>query len=250
MVTDAPFGFETTTDATGHYQYPDLPPHRYCLQWRKQGYWPTRDECDLTMVRTTAGRDVQRDVALDRMAAIRGRFLDSTTNAPIKGLRLTAAQETYVQGARQWVTYGVVFTGNESGEFEITRLPAGPVYLEVIPVESERIAVQAEPPSGNPFYGRSYYPGVADITMAAPIVLAPGEERSLEIHLTRRQPRTVSVEIAAPDASPDARIDLALERKSLALFPKTVAKTIVNRPDPFTIEGLSEGDYTLGRMVG
>ena len=55
------------TDAAGSYRYPDLPPHRYCLAWQKAGYWHESDDlCSLSMVRTTAGRNVRRDLALDR----------------------------------------------------------------------------------------------------------------------------------------------------------------------------------------
>ena len=169
QVIDVPLGFETVTDAAGRYRYPDLPPHRYCIGWRKQGYWwPTDSECASTMIRTTA----RRDLTLDRAPKLRGRFLDSSTNTPITGLHLTALQQIYAGGMRQWVTYPRGRPGASAGEFEMTLPPRGEFYLEIIPDDTEKIVGRGEPGfPDRPFYGHSYYPGVTDIRAAIPIVL-------------------------------------------------------------------------------
>lgn len=248
LVADGPgLSFETTTDAAGRYRFSDLPPHRYCLAWRKSEYWrDAGDPCGLRMVRTIAGRDVRLDLTLDRAPTLRGRFVDDSTNAPITGLQLTAKQQTYSSGMRQWVTYFCVNPHKGPGEFEMTQPPRGEFYLEIIPTESEKIAVGAKPGvPQSPFYGRSYYPGVTDIATASPIVLAPGEDRFLEIRLAREQPQTVKIEINAPGAHPDAKVQLALERRSAGYFPPTVAKASVNLRDSAQLEGLSAADYTL-----
>jgi hypothetical protein len=138
--------------------------------------------------------------------------------------------------------------GNAPGEFEITGLPSEAFYyIEIVPDENESIVVQMEPAKSSPsFYGRSFYPGVADIGMATPIVLGPGENRQLEIRLPKRQPGIVPIEITAPGDVPEANIELALERKSLpGWYPKVVAKATVRNHNSITLEGLSEGSYTL-----
>ena len=244
LTSDSLAGFETTTDAAGRYHFSDLPPHRYCLTADKQGYWVSDDEiCQLSMIRTRAGRSAERDLALDRAASLRGRFLDRATNAPIAGLRVVVLQHKYAGGTRQWTSSFGMKAGKSVGEFEVLP-PRGEFYLEIVSNETEKIAVRADRTvSSRPFYGRSYYPGVMDIASATPIVLAPGEERILEIRLARQNPITVSVEIAG--APKDSHIQLALERRTAGYFPPSLANASVKARDPIQIEGLSATEYTL-----
>lgn len=244
LVTDSFIGFQTTTDAAGRYHFADLPPHRYCLTAEKEGYWASDDEmCELSMIRTRAGRTVERDLTLDHAPTLRGRFLDSATNAPIAGLRIIVLQHKYAGGIRQWTTSFGMKAAKGAGEFEVLP-PRGEFYLEIIPNDTEKIAVRAEQSvSTSPFYGRSYYPGVMDIASATPIALAPGEDRILEIRLARQNPRTVSIEIeGAPE---DSHIQLALERRTVGHFPPQLANASVDARDPIQIEGLSAAEYTL-----
>ena len=245
LMTDVPPGFETLTDAAGRYRYPDLPPRRYGITAFKQGYQTQRGP---GIIRTMAAHDLQSDFTIDRVASIRGRFLDHTTNAPIAGLRINLVMEEPAGSTHYGIMFAVDKPGKAPGEFEITGLPSRALYyIEIVPDKSESIAVQTKTAESSPaLYGRCFYPGVADIGMATPIVLGPGEDRQLEIRLPKRQPGIVPVEITAPDDVPEAGIELSLERKSLpGWYPKIVAKATVRNHDSITLEGLSEGPYTL-----
>jgi hypothetical protein len=245
LMTDVPLGFEALTDAAGQYRYPDLPPHRYGITAFKQGY---QTQHGPGTIRTVANNDLQCDLTIDRVASISGRFLDATTNAPITGLRINLVVATRAESTNFGLMVAVDKPGKAPGEFEITGLPSEAFYyIEIVPDENESIVVQREPAEASPnFHGRSFYPGVADIGMATPIVLGPGENRQLEIRLPKRQPGIVPIEITAPGDVPEANIELALERKSLpGWYPKVVAKATVRNHDSITLEGLSEGSYTL-----
>jgi hypothetical protein len=248
-VTDSFIGFETTTDATGQYRFSDLPPHRYCLTARKQGYWLTDDAmCQSSMIRIRAGRNLQRDLTLDRAPALRGRFVDSSTNTAITGLQLVVLQHKYVGGIRQWTTSYSTRPGPGPGEFELNP-PRGDFYLEIVPNKGEALSVEPrQDVSTAPFYGRGYYPGVTDIATAIPIALTAGEDRYLEIRLTRKEPKTVSVHIAG--VPEDTKLQLALERRSAGYFPRTLAKGAFLARDPIALERLSEAEYTLIAWTG
>jgi Carboxypeptidase regulatory-like domain len=243
LVSDSFIGFQTTTDASGRYRLSDLPPHRYCLAVQKQGYWLTDDDmCQLSMIRLGVGTDLER-LTLDRAPTLKGRFIDSSTNAPITGLRLIAVRHMFAGGMQQWTTSFGMKPGQGAGEFEMLP-PRGEFYLEIVPDNNEKIAVRGEQGvSSLPFYGRSYYPGVTDIAMATPIVLAPGEHRFRDIRLSKQAPKTVTIDIAGVPS--DAKIELALERRSVGYFPPTVAKASAYAKDPIQIRGLSATEYIL-----
>lgn len=232
IVTDSFMGFKTTTDAAGRYHFVDLPPHRYWLSADKQGYWaPAGGECQACMVRIFRGRSVERDLALDQTAKLGVRLVDAATNAPIEGLRVNMLEHEYVGGFRQWTGSG---SGRPAGEFDVR--PGGEFYLEIVPSDSERIVVRT--PHGlatRPFYGRSYYPGVRNVTGATPIVLGPGEHRSLEIRVASQSPTSVRVEIEGP--AEGSVIHLALEVRTAAFFPSRLATASAKIRDPIQLEG-------------
>ncbi len=119
-VTDSFIGFETTTDASGRYRFSGLPAHRYCLSTRKEGYWWVYDDmCQVGMVRTAPGRNLERDLTLDRAPVLRGRLVDNVTGAPIAGLRVVTLQNVFSGGIRQWISYYGMKPGKGPGEFEI-----------------------------------------------------------------------------------------------------------------------------------
>jgi hypothetical protein len=245
VMDDVEPGFETVTDADGRYSYPDLPPHRYYITAFKQGYLGQRGP---GMIRTVAGHDLRSDFTIGRVASIRGRFADDTTNASILGLRINLAVEWPAGSDGYGIMMAVDKPGKVPGEFEITGLSSEARYfIEIVPAKSEGITVQTKSAEPQPaFYGRSFYPGVADIGGATPIVLGPGEDRQLEIRLPKQEPGNVPIEITAPDDAPETRIELSLERKSLpGWYPKVVAKATVRNHDSIALEGLSEGPYTL-----
>ncbi len=158
LVTDSFIGFQTTTDAAGRYRFADLPAHRYCLGTSKQGYGYFGDMmCQVDMVRTITGRSVERDLAVARAARLRVRFVDRDTNAPVDGLSVNRLQHEYSSGFQQWTTIGAQ-PGKTAGEFEVQ--PGKEFYLEIIPDDTEKIAVRpTQSISTRAFYEelRSYY---------------------------------------------------------------------------------------------
>ncbi|MCC6391559.1 MAG: carboxypeptidase regulatory-like domain-containing protein [Bryobacterales bacterium] len=249
LVMDSFIGFETTTDATGQYRFPDLPPHRYCLTAKQQGYWWTDDAmCQASMIRIRESANLQRNLTLDRAPTLRGRFLDSSTNTPITGLQLVVLQHRRIGGIRQWTTSYGMRAVSGPGEFELSP-PRGEFYLEIVPSKGETLSVATQQDiSTVPFFGRGYYPGVTDISMATPITLTAGEDRYLEIRLTRKEPNTMKIHIAGVPG--DTKVQLALERRSKGSLPQTLAKGAFLTRDPIAMERLSEAEYTLIAWTG
>src|SRR5262249_3934286 len=161
-VTDSFIGFQTRTDTNGFYRFSNLPSHRYCLSAKQQAYWWTLNElCQESMIRTAGGRDLERNISLDRAPTLRGQFLDTATNTPIGGPQRVILKHAYIGGIRQWSTsYGMI-AAPPSGQFRLSP-PRGEFYLEIVPDHTEKFAVAAgRDASATTFYGRTYYPGVS-----------------------------------------------------------------------------------------
>ena len=161
LYTDSNNGFETMTDASGHYRYTDLPPHRYGITALKEGY---RSQKGSGIFRTLARQDIQCDLELERPAQITGRFLDYETGEPVTGHHLNLISTLYPGGRPYGALNRVDRSGKTPGEFVISNLISGTYYLEVVPDRAEQIVVQAQNVASEPsFYGRSFCDGAVNV---------------------------------------------------------------------------------------
>ena len=216
----------TTTDQDGMYtlRVPvERDPAGTMLWVDKTGYAASRPK---EPVNLKSGTVTKHDVELVPAAAISGRLFDRDSDRPLSGFfaRLIPGPAPTFSDA--------------DGRFTFADLAPGDYTLEVLPPPAkEREEVD---------YADTWYPGVDRPDMAAKIMLAPGSTRAIEVRLRKRELRTISGTVKAPEGFSAAItvVPLNLNRQSVN-FNRTI-----NSTKPFRLEGFAEGTYSLLLFAG
>jgi hypothetical protein len=225
--TDISHAFQAKSDAAGRYRFEDLPAFRYCLTWRKDGYSaPLFDpSCQNTMLRTEGGREVEKDLTMQRAPSLSVRVLDDATGMPIDGMRV-AVQFKYGPTDQQWAMC-CWSRRVQPGLYKVPQPPPAKLYLmfNVDPAASPRDKAAATA------YGISYFPGVATLAEAIPVEFAPGEARVLEVRL-RRQAVLVAPEKSPVQSVPDLPQPATVKEVSPQVTVKGVALMDLSPGEP------------------
>lgn len=199
------FGFLAKTDAEGKYRFEDLPAHRYCLRWKKDGYLrqPTDLSCQKTLVRTPGDRDQEWNLTLENAPSLRVRLTDDLTDEPIDDMQIIV--ENKLPSGRFGWTMCCWSRRIRAGEYEVQNPPPGKLYLRFKPDPTVKGQARAMANA----YGSGYYPNVALLSEATPLELAPGENRVLYIRLRTgampEEPVTSAIQ-SKPSPSPKITI--------------------------------------------
>lgn len=234
------------TDSKGLYVFQELPPGRLFLEISKEGYALLNPltSSDVTIEIGGLG-PVIRNFELPPGASITGRLRDSDSDKLVTNMRVMSLHEDYGMGMKRYVPVGAGGAISKDGHFECTGLLPGEYVLEVIPVIRQTPGTEPGSPLSRPeiAYTHSYFPGVPRLEMATRLILSAGERRTVDVRLTKKEIRSVSGWFDAPGGT-SGPISYIVEEEAPGFY-RHVTQGSVPQAGRFTIEGLSEGEYTL-----
>lgn len=235
-----------TTDATGTFELPDLPPGDYRLTPSKTGYLPRlpgRDAAAGDHVMVGTGQPpAPVTIQMVRAGAIEGRLLDAE-GEPVARVRISAERYRYAaDGQRTASPTGIADITDDLGQFRVHGLPAGdfrilasgpaPSVAQVWPSPVDKIAAPV------------YYPGTVNAADTQVISLPVGGEASVQFSFVRARLVRVSGTVVRPSGAPSAGLVLRLGSRSGDSTTIRHAGTV--GPDgAFEISGVAPGDYWL-----
>jgi hypothetical protein len=186
------------TDQSGQFELAKLAAGRYTVTAEKTGFVRSRygSKSDLdpfVQIELGAGAlAVDIEVRMPKGAAISGRVVDDLGD-PIVNSPISIGFLQIVGRDRRLATVGRPdVQTDDRGHYRIGGLAAGRYVVVALP---PRISLS--------LYSRSYYPGVADLSSASPLVLAAGEERTdIDFMVASAKPARVTVNTKDEHGSP------------------------------------------------
>jgi hypothetical protein len=230
--------FDTRTDANGHFAFPNLPTGVYNVEVHADGYVTTPNPASNSTIRVTVGNGqrVRRDVAITRIANIKGRIL-SEDRTPLPGVSVEALRLIRdLQGRPHW--QGVASSKTDvSGEYQIDDLAVGEYYVRA----GNRAATRE--PSTPAELTMTYFPGSMDPRNAASIVLREGDQAYAEFRLSTETTLSISGTIEGLEAESTVRLYVTPRDARIPLDELTTLGIVVG--EKFRITGLLPGVYEL-----
>ena len=242
------------TDSSGKYVFQGVPPGNYTVTADHPGYLTgsnagkrtTQLLIGFSYVPLAEGeRRTGVDLELVLYSAISGKVVDEDGD-PIPNVVVQAMIYRYLQGVRQFSTIGVATT-DDRGEFKVSNLGPGRVYLSFTPRTASGVATR----QGNPKPGEveqrfalSYYPGVRDLNAALPVRVSPGQDVSAIVMQLAKSPvyhvrGTVSGDV--PQGSP---LQVLVSQGNGNIINSAI-RTAVAPDGSFDVPGIPKGEYTL-----
>jgi Carboxypeptidase regulatory-like domain len=233
----------TLTQADGAYTLENVPAGLVRITVNMEGYKFVADPPGReTRFRLSAGETAARYV-LHRRGRIFGHLTDRETGEPITG-HLVIATRAEARQAYPAQTAYLEFPASQKGaEFEIPELDAGIYYLKIESNAQPTFVFSEEASPKRPpekVYGESWYPGVARLELAAPIRLAEGESRAVDIALASRDTHSLSGVVRAPHEMAEQPLTLILQKSGL-----NGSVAAMPAPGGFRIDNLPPGSYRL-----
>lgn len=233
-----------TTDASGAYEFKELPAGRYQLTATKGSYvslqyGQLRPLEPGKPIDILDGQLVEKvDFTLPRGAVITGRILDEF-GEPITDVQVSAQRYQYMSNGRRLVSSGRSVATNDIGEFRLFALPPGDYYLSA--TLRSNVVGDTTDRSG---YAPTYYPGTADVATAQKLSVGIGQTM-YDLTMALLPTRTARVTGTAVDSEGRALTGMLLViQSSGGGFNATSANQV--RPDgSFTLSALTPGEYTL-----
>ena len=167
------------TDQDGRYTITAVPAGNYLVSASKAGfvmtsYGANRPQRAGTQVRIAQGQEVRDvDIRLPRGSVLTGRVYDENGEAIVRAL-VRALRFQYPRGERRLTQMG---TGesDDRGQFRIYGLMPG-TYVVAATIRPEPMRRDDVETGGGVSFAPTYYPGVASVADAAPIVLGVQQE--------------------------------------------------------------------------
>jgi len=129
---DIPAPPPVETDATGRFKYQNVPPGRYVIRVRREGYFGPLLHGESQpfisrLLNLSEGQSIQ-DLRIDLIpgATVSGRVFDER-GVPVPGADVSAVRITYDRG-RRFLT-AVKRRADERGEYRLFGLPPGEYYI-------------------------------------------------------------------------------------------------------------------------
>jgi len=163
-----------SSDSAGHFRFPDRTPWWGGIQVYRAGYV------------TTSGMRPGR-IALMPEAVIFGKILDED-GFPGEGVIVEALRFRVYGGRRRLEGTGSFAKTNDLGEYRIAGMPAGRYYLRAVPRQG----------GWDRRYVPEFYPDTLDLQEASVIKVKAGEERGVNIQLTRHEGVGVAGQVLMP----------------------------------------------------
>jgi Carboxypeptidase regulatory-like domain len=234
------------TDATGRFNFRNVPPGRYAIRAGREGYFGpllhgASQPFVSRLITLSEGQSIQ-DLHLDLIpgATVSGRVFDER-GVPVPAADVSAVRITYDHGRRFLTPMGR--RADERGEYRLYWLAPGEYYI--------RADLAPGLASGSDGTSRTtYFPNAADLDTAQPIVLGGGAERTaLDIGLRTTPAATIRGKII--NNLPDSKnhgvgFSLVPQDPNIPFFMVQLASSLVNvETGDFELRGVRPGSYEL-----
>jgi len=265
----------TVTDDRGRFTFASLPPGRYTVFVRKDGWVPAFYGAKGPLrpgipVQVSDGQRATITARLPRGAVVTGTVMDEN-GQPAINTTVRAMRVMIHNGERRLVTFGDGGVSDDRGIYRIFGLPAGEYVIGAaarpastvrpgsdvllttdLDVNHARTAAPQvpPPPDRGVAFAATYFPGTPLVTQAGRVSLSAGEERdgidfALQLVATARVEGTVYTgEGAVP---PGTAVTLIATGQTA--FPDVpsdgVRSTRVGADDSFGFSNVAPGQYTL-----
>ena len=236
------------TDSTGRFSFRNVPPGRYAISVRREGYFgPLRHGASAPLVTrqiTLTGQQSIPDLQFNMFpgASVSGRIFDER-GVPVPGAQVYALRITYDRGRR--FLSPIPRRADERGEYRLFSLPPGQYYIRA-DVTPGGVATGSDGMSRT-----TYFPNAADLDTAQPVVLTAGAERTaLDIGLRATAAATIKGKVI------NNLSDYKNQSVGFTLLPHDPHIPIDNLPSPagrkfnpetgdFELFGVRPGSYEL-----
>jgi hypothetical protein len=236
-----------TTDATGRYEFKELPSGRYTLTATKGSYVslqygqlrPFEPGKPLEIL---DGQTIERiDFALPRGGVITGQIRDEV-GEPIADVQVSAMRYQYTPAGRRLAPAGRQASTNDIGEFRLFALMPGEYYVSAT-FRNQIFDAATDDRSG---YAPTYYPGTTDVAGAQRVTVGVGQTVT-DVSMALSSTRTARVSGTAVDSQgrPMAGMVMASSRSGIFGGPFLITPNRIRPDGSFTITGLTPGEYTL-----
>ncbi len=167
------------TDTEGNFQIDGLPPGWVHIELQKPGYRSSQNGgTDAVNIGANIGPVVLK---LSPLGAIYGRVMDAA-GQPIENLPLRLTGRSVRDGRLRWNIVGST-ESDEDGKFRFQSLASGAYYLAAGPGLQREIRLLARDSTPKTGYPSLFYPGSPDLSGAAPIQLAAGQQAQADFSM-------------------------------------------------------------------
>ena len=169
------------SDSEGHFQFEGLPAEQVTLMAQKPGYYSEQDTTGYSVRAVVISRNTgSQTIKLQPMSSISGRVSDALGQS-IERIPVRLTCRTLREGRRVWEARGMSET-DEDGHFRFPSLMPATYYLSVGPAQfgTQILPAGDKPTTGFPHL---YYPGVPDLSSAAPVQLNAGQQYQADFSL-------------------------------------------------------------------
>jgi uncharacterized protein (DUF2141 family) len=242
--------FSVTTLEDGKFAFAQLPPGRYAVGVRKNGFtrqgsgWTNAVTPQLPSVQIGRGQSITgMTIRMLPHGVITGRVLDEDGD-PVQRIAVSAYRYTY-QGGRKALSNISSGATNDLGEYRIYGLTPGTYYLSAVPFD----AYMPQRRGKGETYAPTYYPGAESVEAATPVAVGPGTQApNMDIRLRRARLYTIAgIVTDAATGKPANRASvqvIALGAQGDSSSGNRGGGAMV-REGQFNVRGLTPGAYLL-----
>jgi protocatechuate 3,4-dioxygenase beta subunit len=225
--------YSATTDPGGAFHVANLGPGKYTARFQRDGFGDPQsdDDAERPFAISGPGETARVSVELTPLSTLRGRLLDSD-GQPMPGIRMQLLRLHYLG------LYATDTDGDGRFAFENVR----PTAYTILAKPADSHDVHTPPPArdGEPMlWVATYYPGVIDRSLAAPIVIPAGAELAgYEFRLAASPAFRVRGTVVDETGAPMARARVELKA---AGEPGNEATAVTGRDGRFEFPGVVAG---------
>ena len=168
------------TDSGGRFVLDGLSEGNVFLNVVKPGFYAEESSARPVKV----GKDAPAVILkLSPWGVISGR-VTTRDERPLEGLSVRVVGKRNAEGRLTWVDLLNQARTDDEGQFRIAGLQAGTYYVVADQAGDGALAQKGVPNAREQVFTKVYYPGVSDLSAAAPIEVAPGREAEANLTLT------------------------------------------------------------------
>jgi Carboxypeptidase regulatory-like domain len=250
------------TDASGRYEFGDLPDGRFTLSASKPGYvnvqyGQTRPFESGKPIELADKQTLDRaDIAIPRGSVIVGRIVDETGD-PIADALVTAMRQQWIDGRRRLMNAGRTAQTNDLGQFRLYGLPPGDYYVSATVRNNDNppldwlaggaIAAPVRASSPASGYAPTYYPGTPSVADAQRVTVGIGQEaQGTDFALIPvRLARITGIVLSSEGRPVEGAMVSAVPRSGFEMVQMFGGGARTTREGSFTLSNVAPGDYTL-----
>ncbi len=244
--------YTAMTGPDGLFRIEGVIPGRYHLFAERTGFLDSdkeRGRSEGRLLTITAGQEVKDiHIRLQAAAVVRGRVTDEDGD-PLANAEVTVFRQTFVGGHSRWEQAGAERT-NDLGEYRVSSLPAGNVFISVNPPPDFRSLIEAsgaathDDKRPSTTYQTEYYPGTADRSQASPVQLHAGDDFPADFSLSPSP--SLSIRGSVVNLPPHATASIMLQSRDFSVI---MTGADIHKDGTFVFHDVSPGNYTIMASV-